>query len=63
MSTELMIKSLSGLICNPSVRMDWVTRKFIEDMIVHTDNGKETRHLAEFQIKWIEQLHDDYLAA
>ena len=59
-NVELMIKNLGRLLVDPKFVSDRQTRKFIADMAAHTDNGKETRHLAEFQIKWIAQLHADY---
>ena len=59
-SIGLMIKNLGRLINNRSLSMDRLTLKFIDDMLAHTNNGSETRHLADFQTRWIAQLHHDY---
>ena len=56
-----MIRDLERLIVDSWLR-DPVTRKFIDDVMFKTDNGREIRHLSEFQVKWIADLHELYFA-
>lgn len=54
------IKQLGAMV--DTVDLDRKSNKFVGDMVEKTDDGKETRHLSENQIKWIDDLWKRFFA-
>lgn len=59
-SIGTMIKKLGGMCGTADLKAK--DDKFIRNMVDRTSDGRETRHLSEFQVKWIEDLHDRFFA-